>query len=712
MLTSAALAASATGVMNGNERISAAQALVGEARSAGTSSAELRALYEKAMSIHVELTPAQQEAAAAGGPVTPNHAGLKAALDHTISDVALDAFAKGVRISEAASRSTAEALRVEITTPPLAGHVKPSAAAFAFLALDGASLNAEQVAQVQALDELPAAQAVALARTIDAFTTMELAAQDAITANPTAPEWGTVLGARIQLTDAIFDLQDSLPIGPVQVPMHNPVPIPPGMVEVAPYLVIDWSGMDDTYLENYHLSIDVGGSDTYLNNAGGTWIGNCELPIFAAAAIDLSLDLVENDRYTGNGNACGKNGGSMGGVGFLLDVAGDNEFAVGQSYGINGGAYSAAALGFLLSAGGYDRYNSGYLGTNGGAAQGGVGLLVDSGASQNSIAGGGQGSNGGAYQSGLGMMIDAGLGSGYYAGGGDGANGGANGAGSSGYAYGAGYFGSGSYGANGGGTNAGAGTLICSSFCDLSAGWYGTNGGGDNLGTGFALVPSGSAYAGGMGTNGGGHRGGHGTFVGATSMSAGSYGTNGGAYGPGASGFAIGSGGIWGGSHGSNGGADDNEAVGFLSASASWISAGSGGVNGGAANGAVGFLVNAAVGTYYSASGDGSNGGGFGGGHGLLVSSSLDDTYNGGSRGANGGGALAGVGFLIDLAGNDRYNAGTYGVNGGAAALASSGFLLDVQGHDYYSDSGTYDTTIVPKTDGISGGAQVDLSPV
>lgn len=167
-------------------------------------------------------------------------------------------------------------------------------------------------------------------------------------------------------------------------------------VRTPPAYAFDLCGADSTYEHNYSLIVDLGGNDTYLNNAGGTRLTDiCEqsptpAPVgFAAAAL---VDVAGDDAY-GDPEApssCGVNGGAVMGAGFLLDRAGDDMYAA-DSYGVNGGAW-IAGLGYLRDLAGDDRYlagvstvtvdpgdgnvSHGNRGVNGGG-NGAVGTLVD-----------------------------------------------------------------------------------------------------------------------------------------------------------------------------------------------------------------------------------------------------------------------------------------------------------------------------------------------
>lgn len=665
------------------DRAEAAHVIVEAARTAKTYEDALK-VRDLVAAMHDELTPEQQAALNAAEPNPPNFAEF----------AKIAPMLSGVDLAKAATRAQAENLGVEATAPPMAAHATPSEALFSFLQQEGAVLATEQDAQVRNLDALPTTIAADLTRTIDAFAAMEDAAQAAVTTSST-PDWGPTLGARLMLLDAVASLGDS--IRPISVPLHNSIPVLPSEVDIPPFVRIDFSLMDDQYLENYVLSIDVGGNDHYLNNAGGTWIGNCDLPTYAGAAIDLGAG---GDRYNDGAfraDSCGKNGGSNGGVGFLYDDLGQDTYGTwGLHSGINGGARGLAALGFLADPDGGE-FRAGDSGTNGGGADGGVGLMLGTG----SIYAGSWGTNGGATNAGLGMLV----GGGYVNGGSFGSNGGAYGAGGTGFALGTGSWSAGGFGTNGGGSNAGAGTLVGPSYAWA---WdYGTNGGADGLGSAGALYGAAAAYHGGSyGTNGGGSNGGRGTLIdsAASWMQAGSYGTNGGGYGLGSVGFTLGGGYVQGGGGGTNGGAA-TRAVGFLLAPfASSMNAQSQGTNGGAFEAGVGSLVGGSG--SYTAGGTGTNGGSYAASSALLIGGLGGDHYQAGSEGTNGGAFAGGHGRLIDIVGNDVYGASGAGTNGCVVGVGS-GLLLDVQGYDTYN--GAPNQSQVPC--GV-GGVRIDVSPI
>lgn len=177
-------------------------------------------------------------------------------------------------------------------------------------------------------------------------------------------------------------------------------------------LALDLVGVDSVYTTDYHLSVDVGGNDTYLNNAGGsTVLLEGELPLqclhltspgSAAALIDLS----GNDSYSGR--TCGGVGGATKGSGFLYDASGDDTYTAGGDGSIGG--VQEIGFGFLLDLGGDDSYvdTLALSGTNGGVAGIGglaIGALFDLGGNDNYTAA--IASNGGAFGSGEGLLFDA-----------------------------------------------------------------------------------------------------------------------------------------------------------------------------------------------------------------------------------------------------------------------------------------------------------------
>jgi hypothetical protein len=666
------------------------------------------------------LNPSQAAALAASGPVAPNHLGLVKEADAILTDASLST--RGFELARAATSAQADALGIELVPTEVLAHAMPSAAILSLADSVGVPLATDQQEQARALDAEPSARAIA--RVIDAYAAMNAASTHAFTTNPDHPLWGETLSARLALLDAIQGLE------PFALPAHEKA-APVGPTFGVPGLLAVDLGNNNVYRDNYALSIDLGGNDEYDNNGGGNTFGDCGMFTTSAAAIDVGGTDVYAPAWNHGTDAnpiiyadsCGKNGGSVRGVGFLFHEGGmGNQYAAGQSEGINGGAEGPAALGFLLSVGGSgDMFNAGSYGVNGGADDAGVGALVEAGLSSASFHASGYGANGGANSGNLGgsmgMLIDAT--NGYHAASGDGSNGGAEGLGTVGFAFGGGQWDDGWDGANGGGARGGAGTLVGAT--SVTAGGVGVNGGADGTGSTGSLwgVQSASAY-GDEGTNGGGSNGGHGTLVSTgCSCSAGGYGANGGGYNFG-SGFlydALG-GTYWAEGNGANGGGDAN-GVGMLLVSGLGGTAffgGSEGVNGGGHEAGLGHLINAgAADATFQAGNDGVNGGASVGGYGGLINAAGNDHYTAGDDGTNGGATSAGTGHLVDLAGNDDYTAGANGANGGATLISSAGLLLDAQGHDTYSDgqggTGT-DKTVLQKNTLGAAGAQIDVSPI
>lgn len=405
-------------------------------------------------------------------------------------------------------------------------HDAPSSAVTSVVQVLGGELTQEQFEQAERLDQLPSSVADELARVLDAYHAYAIAAQTAfedsdadlaldqgvhgvdsslqgyerIGVNPT--DVATVLAERNGLMDATVQLQEALEDEPHLSSSQGHDDL---HVDVPPYVNIDLTSTSNTYLNDYHFLLDGGGSDTYLNNAGGSMTGDCNLSIHGAALIDLGdgtigseSDFFNADRASGEwtGDACGKNGGAHGpSAGLLVNAGGDNVYGNVStstptsefSQGVNGGGY-AGGHGLLVDAKGSDTYNGGSHGINGGASTlGATGLLVDGGGPDTMVAEN-NGTNGGGYSTSHGAL-----------------------------------------------TQLGASLTPLSPTDDtLQAGLNGTNGGASLAGSGLALDTSirDTTYEAGLnGTNGGGHLQGQGALVdllGEETYDAGSFGTNGG----------------------------------------------------------------------------------------------------------------------------------------------------------------------------------------
>ena len=236
------------------------------------------------------------------------------------------------------------------------------------------------LASANPADARTPAQVNALARVVEAFASFEDAAT-LLADGADAGEAADVVAARQKLLEAAVALQVALQSGPVTA-----------STSASGVCDFDLIGVPSTYAVDCPLIIDVGGDDTYTNNAGGVNGG-------AAAVIDLAGD----DRYEGN-RASGANGGGSAGAGFLFDARGNDTYSAANN-ATNGGGYFFGQ-GFLLDAGGNDRYTATNTGTNGGGASLGSGALIDLGGTDVYSAGG-NGTNGGSA-AGQGLLLDIG----------------------------------------------------------------------------------------------------------------------------------------------------------------------------------------------------------------------------------------------------------------------------------------------------------------
>lgn len=146
---------------------------------------------------------------------------------------------------------------------------------------------------------------------------------------------------------------------------------------------LDAEGRDSTSTCDYRLEVDLGGADTYRNNAGGSLSPEVHGP-FADLAVGpsaLAVDRAGDDTYECSVEEGGCNGGGRGAAGALFDLGGNDSYhGEGFFAGVNGGA-SDWGQGLLYDAAGDDEMTGvvGHGGINGGASFGGAGLLVDGG---------------------------------------------------------------------------------------------------------------------------------------------------------------------------------------------------------------------------------------------------------------------------------------------------------------------------------------------
>lgn len=397
-------------------------------------------------------------------------------------DPQLDGDAKTMRLAEAGVKSQIAQQSDsdqplgpnDVTLPAVETphHESPSAAVFALYDRDDVTLTANQVAGIRALDEMPEPTRSELTDVVDAFiayqratervardlnqsgvpgmlerfegdggggisTAESQALQDAM--HEAGIDGTRIRAAQLQLLDEAIDLSNAVEESDAPAlsqPASHGGPTLCGLLG---------SGGMDTYSNYCDLIIDLGGQDTYKNNAGGT--GNHQ----AAALIDVGqandfyygrnggttgfaagffFDAGGSDDYIPGKNVAsitpnnGKNGGADGGVAFLVDHGpGKDNFTAGHT-GTNGGGH-LVGHGFLLNSGsGDDSYEARYIGVNGGARLTGTGMIIDtngtstgdyyettSGSADNvnrDIAGGTQGGNGGAANGGAGFLLDMG----------------------------------------------------------------------------------------------------------------------------------------------------------------------------------------------------------------------------------------------------------------------------------------------------------------
>lgn len=652
-------------------------------------------------------------------------------------------LAKAAALAKAGGSRQERLLEVQIPEPTIATRELPSEALRALLQVNGLEPTAQDEAGMARLDALPGTLRARLATLVEIFLAFDDASR--------RDDQGRMLAERAALLDAVVALAEAAAPG---VCDRIDLPADPTLPGIATIAIGDCA---DTYTRDFALSVDLGGSDVYRNNAGGNGFGAdpCAQtsPHPAAALVDLAGD----DDYV-SGRACGVNGGAIGGGALLVDAGGNDEYTA-QNLGTNGGGH--AGLGLLVDAGGNDVYTaSGQWATNGGGFFG-AGFLVDL-AGDDTYTGSLAGTNGGGLL-GHGLLLD-GDGADAYTGFTSCVNGGASDgtgflldAGGDGDLYYAEDTGSyeETFGKNGGAGRGGVAFLLDTGGNDRYVG--GSNGanGGGQWGTGFLVDAGGDDEytAGNDGVNGSGWALIPGSHVvrpvenvvglgflievsGTDRYTAGQFGANGGCYvgssflydGEGNDVFVTQDGG------GVNGGAGGHNTAGcaafFLNVDGDDEYRVTGGIefegghgaNGGTGgNGGAGFVFDTGGNDLYSAHSRGVNGGGWGGA-GLLLDMAGNDLYQAAGGGVNGGAytgssvgshagnPVAGVGFLFDFGGDDRYTAGGQGANGGidtAGVLTdvAGGLLLDKSGNDYYQDlqGGTgWNRTVVAKG-GVTG---------
>jgi hypothetical protein len=198
-------------------------------------------------------------------------------------------------------------------TAPDAAPASPAATLTGIADSYDVELDATTAAQVQALEGLPADHAEALADVLAAFEAMRTAEDD-------------IEQRQRSLTVAARTLAATWQDPELPDPLTDPI-------EIGDVAVLDLAGRATTYTVNRALIVDVGGSDTYRNNAGGA--NRNHEPV--AAVVDLAGDDGYGSHWSGPD--FGDNGGGIFGVGFLYDAAGDDEYRGGATLASNGGAF-------------------------------------------------------------------------------------------------------------------------------------------------------------------------------------------------------------------------------------------------------------------------------------------------------------------------------------------------------------------------------------
>lgn len=359
-----------------------------------------------------------------------------------------DEAKRAVALARAGTAWQAAAVGVAVEDPPAPpAYERPSEALLALAQQYGGVAGSQEALAVRGLDGLPAAPRAALLRVVEAYlafdesveTAWMQADRGALVGLQQAAEAGDladgrlawqglteagvdvapVLAARLELLEAALKLSDAMQAAPLGSGAAT--------VNLCPAFALDLTGVDNVYETDCALIVDVGGDDTFRNNAGGApWaseVGSASAPSATAAVTNLS----GNDDYGGDLARRGPvNGGAGGGfplllsAGFLFDADGHDEL-VGGRYGVNGGG-NFGGLGFLVSGGGDDRVAADFGGVNGGGHLLGAGMLI-SGGGNNRYEANSAGANGGGL-AGTGLLLDA-AGDDAYTGGGNGLNGGA-----------------------------------------------------------------------------------------------------------------------------------------------------------------------------------------------------------------------------------------------------------------------------------------------
>jgi hypothetical protein len=268
------------------------------------------------------------------------------------------------------------------------------------------------------LETLPTSENAALTAVVDAF----IAFDDAVRRRKQAVSPVDPMGGLTDVLAARAALFDSAAAASRQSSMSSAFDGSP--LQLPPWFALSTGVVNDSYAVDFVLTIDMGGDDSYQNNAGGSNVhgGACEFATVTPSAAAALIDLGGRDTYE-SGRSCGANGGGAAlGAGFLYDGGPGDDSYIAGGFGTNGGG-DFGGVGFLYDESGATSYKAGANGTNGGGALG-LGLLVDGGG-DDSYDATDSGTNGGSAL-GAGGLLDLSGTDSYWAGS-VGTNGGANG---------------------------------------------------------------------------------------------------------------------------------------------------------------------------------------------------------------------------------------------------------------------------------------------
>jgi hypothetical protein len=197
-------------------------------------------------------------------------------------------FGEAVELGQLIGRDQGDSLPGDFSYPHSPGRNSPSKALLELAERRDRELTDEQLAKIRALDRLDNPVRRALTDLVDSFAAFEATWQQPSrtaslhTADQATPSgsWNAsaVSATRNELLDASADLHDAvsttdLPARGVASSQCDPIvvstPDDPIFGDSYGVLAIDLQGCDSIYTRYVALSIDIGGADTYYNNAGG-----------------------------------------------------------------------------------------------------------------------------------------------------------------------------------------------------------------------------------------------------------------------------------------------------------------------------------------------------------------------------------------------------------------------------------------------------------